>query len=362
MPKAELFQSVTQVVDHAREFIGLSAKTELLQNLTSLGHPYGLLLNTEIVSGPWLLCFSFSLAALGGSSQAINNSFPPSDERFMFVSTLLSKFGCQWLSLTLSKGEDDASSASSLDYKTKELGKLNSDWLNDPNTFKSRLTVSASLLAGSKMVLTKDKTPIDPNERLGLVALAPTLKAITELGERPRNLWVGKNQLGLGSSSIHLGTYHGETPYLIKSPQGEVLTHINPGDQVGSVHVASQAGRLRELSPLEKVEQITRDFIDLLKAIENGGNVDLTERQQKTIDKARTATFVGISHLVRIFGRRTGLPTWKLDALPPLVQRFHQHDSQAVSRAFGGSRKVKASDVEMMVITPEMRRQLVATV
>ena len=192
------------------------------------------------------------------------------------------------------------------------------------------------------------------------VVLAPgILKSLTELGERPRELRVGRNSIGLGSSSIHLGTFRGETPYVIKSPQGDTLTQVNPGDTLGSVHVSSQANLLRNLPPLEKVEQITNDFIDLLRVVDSGELPDLNEKQRNTLAKSKSATIIGISHLVRLFGRKTGLPTWKLDVLPELVQRFHQHDSQAVSKAFGGTRKVKSSDVEMMVITPAIRQQLV---
>lgn len=76
---------------------------------------------------------------------------------------------------------------------------------------------------------------------------------------------------------------------------------------------------------------------------------------------ARSAVIVGISHLVPIFRRRTGLPSWKLDVLPLAIQQFHRLDSQAVSNQFGGKRRVGVDDIEIMVITPEMRRQLVAT-
>ncbi|MFH1705986.1 MAG: hypothetical protein ABH867_03715, partial [Patescibacteria group bacterium] len=81
---------------------------------------------------------------------------------------------------------------------------------------------------------------------------------------------------------------------------------------------------------------------------------------QAILTAAQSAVIVGISHLVPLFRRKTGLPFWKLDTLPEAVQQFHRLDSQLVSDKFGGKRKVKPEDVEMMVLTPEMRRQLVA--
>ena len=102
-------------------------------------------------------------------------------------------------------------------------------------------------------------------------------------------------------------------------------------------------------------------YLLLLRAVNNDQPLGLNESQQRTIARARQATIIGISHLVTLFGQKTGLPTWKLDVLPELVQRFHQHDSQAVSNAFGGTSKVKPENVGMMVITPQMRQKLATT-
>lgn len=196
--------------------------------------------------------------------------------------------------------------------------------------------------------------------------LAPILlKAMAgkkESQERTRELEISQHAIGLGTTSIKLTAYKGEQPFVIKTPQGETITEVRPGNPLAFMHVSHQAKFLHDLAPMEKVQQITNDFIDLLRAVENNEFSDLNEKQQKTMNRAQSATIIGISHLVRLFGRKTGLPTWKLGVLPELVQRFHQHDSQAVSRAFGGTRKVKTEDVEMMVITPAMRQQLVATI
>jgi len=171
---------------------------------------------------------------------------------------------------------------------------------------------------------------------------------------------VGQNGVGLGTAAVKLATFRGQEPYVIKTPEGEGVAQINPGDPIGHIHLSHQASLIRQLSPMEKVSIMTEDLLGLFSAIDQPIEAELKPQQQEVLARAKGATVIGISHLVRLFSRKTGLPTWKLDVLPELVQRFHQHDSQVVSKAFGGSRKVRIEDVEMMVLTPAMRRQLVA--
>ena len=360
MTNPELIQSVAQFADQARELLDVSVRTNLLQTLTELGHPYGLLLGLSANSWPSiLLCPSASSSV---SADWSGNIY--SDKTSWFTPFWLSKFANMWLLGGKSNaGEEDLSSG--LPSSRNSIGRsdvLNDSFLEGPKAYEHRISIFATSLTGSKIIAFKNESGIGYKDKFGLTVLTPgALKSMSELGERPRELRVGRNSIGLGSSSIHLGTFRGETPYVIKSPQGDTLTQVNPGDTLGSIHVTSQANLLRNLSPLEKVNQITEDFMDLLKALDFG-TPGLNDLQQKTINRAKSATIIGISHLVRLFGRKTGLPTWKLDVLPELVQRFHQHDSQAVSKAFGGTRKVKSSDVEMMVITPSMRQQLVVAI
>ena len=178
--------------------------------------------------------------------------------------------------------------------------------------------------------------------------------------ERKRELVVGQNGIGLGTAAVKLATFRGQEPYVIKTPKGEGVAQINPGDPIGHIHLSHQASLIRQLSPMEKVSIMTEDLLGLFSAIDQPIECSLEPQQQETLKRAKEATVIGISHLVRLFSRKTGLPTWKLDVLPELVQKFHQHDSQAVSKAFGGSRKVRIEDVEMMVLTPAMRQWLVA--
>lgn len=358
MTNPEFIQSAGTAINQVKEVFDATAKINLLQTLTDLGHPYGLMVSAETASAPWLYCSSASSSVGADWSQSF-------DETSIFTPYWLSVSGGKWL-LCAKSGVGDEDFISGLPSSRRSVGSSNSleeSFLTGPKANEHRISIFASLLTGFKFFGFKNESGLGYKDKFGLTVLAPgTLKSLTELGERPRNLWIKKNHLGLGTSSIHLGTFKGEAPYLVKTPQGEVLTQINPGDPVGSIHVSGQAGLLRNLSPLQKAEQITQDFIDLFRAVDQTVTSGLDANQQAVIARAQTATLIGISHLVRLFRHRTGLPTWKLDVLPDLVQRFHQHDSQVVSRAFGGTRKVRVSDVEMMVVTPTMRQQLVATV
>ena len=128
------------------------------------------------------------------------------------------------------------------------------------------------------------------------------------------------------------------------------------------MHVSRQSSFLRKLSPLERIQAVTGDILSLFTAIDQPEQSGLNSKQQETLSGARSATIIGISHLTRLFSRKTGLPTWKLDVLPEAAQKLHQFDSQAVSDKFGGGRKVKPKDIEMLVITPDQRQMLAAAV
>lgn len=165
----------------------------------------------------------------------------------------------------------------------------------------------------------------------------------------------------VGASVINIAHYHGKEPFLVKRPSGEPLIEIQPESPLAFLHLNQQAGELRKMSPLEKVQTMARSLIDLFGLIDNQDLFkSFNPKQQAVLTAARSAVIVGISHLVPIFRRRTGLPFWKLDVLPQAIQQLHRLDSQAVSNQFGGHRQVRVEDVEMMVITPQMRQQLAA--
>ena len=181
------------------------------------------------------------------------------------------------------------------------------------------------------------------------------------LENRQTEFQVGRSRVSLGTTAINLKPYKGKQPFTIKTPQGEPVAQINPGDPLGSMHVSRQASFLRKLSPIEKIQTATSDILSLFTAIDQPEQSNLSSKQQETLSRARSATIIGISHLTRLLRRKTGLPTWKLDVLPEAVQNLHRLDSQAVSDKFGGGRKVKHGDIEMLVITPTQRQMLIAT-
>lgn len=173
---------------------------------------------------------------------------------------------------------------------------------------------------------------------------------------------IDKQRLGLGTVSLNLIRYKGREPFAVKTPQGEPVAEIQPGSPLAFLHLNRQPGALRQMSPLERIQTMTKDLKEVFGLIDNPELFNnLKPEQQAVLTAAQSAVIVGISHLVPLFRRRTGLPFWKLDVLPQAVQQLHRLDSQAVSNQFGGHREVKVEDVEMMVITPQMRQQLAAT-
>ncbi|MBU1322957.1 hypothetical protein KKE75_02775 [Patescibacteria group bacterium] len=388
----EVLQSAPQVAHQAKELIDLEMRSNLLQKLVESGHPYGLLLSQSNAS-----------STNGSSESLINFFFPPQKGEMKTNIDPISAMIC-WPSFSSSKYEISGGplgfSAISVPFLTA-ISLNSSSWglmrkifpsldgsIKDPGVgggdiyrihrkdnfqLKTGDVVAGFILTMfSKLAVLSSATK---NENIAhklhleqLFAqqafLAPVwLKLFAGENleqERKRELVVDQNGVGLGTAAVKLATFRGQEPYVIKSPKGEGVAQINPGDPIGHIHLSHQASLIRQLSPMEKVSAMTEDLLALFSAIDKPIEESLEPQQQETLTRAKKATIIGISHLVRLFSRKTGLPTWKLDVLPELVQKFHQHDSQAVSKAFGGSRKVRPADVEMMVLTPEMRRQLVA--
>ncbi|MBU2051658.1 hypothetical protein KKH13_00445 [Patescibacteria group bacterium] len=392
MPNAEFIQSATQFSHQAKEVINFASQANLLQTLTDLGHPYALLLGQSNASsiveelfppkkgeGKALknkeLLFDSSVIPCSWPSlkSALISNLPWWGSEFLYGTSLnvgviaSIMFG----SLNSERKGKSTSIPENIRENLSNLSDSSSMNENDPSSnMPTSALVNTSLSKGS--ILSSAKHNPDSARKINMeqlftqqTFLAPLfLKALAgekESSERTRDLEISRGSVGLGTTCIKLTTYQGKQPFVIKTPQGEPIAEINPGDQLGHLHVSHQAAFMRDLTPLEKSQKIIEDFIDLFRFVDQAEVLGLDQKQQETIDRARSATLIGISHLVRLFRHRTGLPTWKLDVLPELVQQFHQHDSQAVSSAFGGTRKVKSSDMEMMIVTPGMRQQLVTS-
>ncbi|MBU1499935.1 hypothetical protein KKE48_03650 [Patescibacteria group bacterium] len=405
MPNPEILQAAANLAHQAKEFIDLGARNNLIQTLTELGHPYGLLLGqsgdsssvnfsqsfiggkfpqrkveakamykqdgSKGLSGVSALLFSPSKYIV--ASSLAGGAFDPAMTPFWSTTLLNSSLANSAPSFLLSSDRETRNDYNPF-QKSSETSRYCSARSSDKDDKMTDLNKGSGLTIFSKaLILLSAKSNTDLARKSNLerlfthqAFLAPIFLKSNSGRERitrkSQAIKISRTSVGLGTTCIKLTTYKGEQPFVIKTPQGEPIAQINPGDQLGHLHVSHQAAFMRDLTPLAKSQRIIEDFIDLFKFIDQGRNFGLDQKQQETINRASNATLIGISHLVRLFRRRTGLPTWKLDVLPELVQKFHQHDSQAVSKAFGGSRKVKSSDVEMMVITPAMRQQLVATI
>jgi len=342
MPNPEILQNITNLAHQAKEFVDTAARTNLLHTLIDSGHPYGLILNSQIASFP-----SIFLLDSGGLSN------------LSFLATSLFAVGFS------TSNEEGATLFRSFQISIANYMLVQSFGLGDKLEGKEKETLPAliaSSLTGSSYISSKDTFMVGINEMFQTILIpnAPVVLGLmsAENKDSSKNIKIGKKEICLGSAVIKLTDYKNKEPYTILSSEREPFIQINPGDQIGYIHISSQAHKMHNLSPFEKTEQITNDFFGLLRIIDSGIE-GLNSQEQAVVDRAKDATLIGISHLVRLVRRKTGLPTWKLDILPDSIQRFHQYDSQAVSNAFGGTRKVKPQDVEMMVITPQMRQALV---
>ncbi|MFH0942713.1 MAG: hypothetical protein V1810_00920 [Candidatus Beckwithbacteria bacterium] len=404
----EIIQSAPQVVHQAKELIDAGMRSELLQKLIESGHPYGLLLSQSNDSSSVKFSHGFfeskfpqrkvetkaaykqdgskglvgvSMALLSPSKSIVASSLAGgvSDDAMvpfwsitLLNSSLANSFFPSLLSFVPEVRHEEIDEFHNSFEKSSGMSGYSFQRSSDVDNIMTDFSKGSGLTVASKaFVLSSAKSNVDLARKSNLeqlftqqVFLVPVLskRAVgeKEITERVRELVVGKNGVGLGTAAVKFATFQGQEPFTIKLPGGEELAQIYPGEPIGHIHLSHQASQLRQLSPLEKVSIMTNDLIDLFSAIDQPIMGEVPLQQQEVLAKAKQAIFIGISHLVRLFGRKTSLPTWKLDILPELMQRFHQHDSQAVSKAFGGTRKVKPGDVEMMVITPTMRQQLIS--
>lgn len=377
MGNPELSHQIGQVAHNAKEAGRLLLDSNLFQSLQDIGHPYGLLLSqSKNPSSKQLLTQSSTESNKMGDGwvglifNSSNFLFPEPKMETLESSSFAFEQGLADIffegNILLQRGKSflwGSYPSSLLSQGVGELSVVSSNADLDKNGLRRIVPFlfSSSWLSS---FLERVDYPKADDLNASLPFIIGPLNFLTKDSfshERQRHFQVGRSGVSLGTSSIHLKDYKGEQPFTIKTPQGESVTQINPGDPLGSVHVSRQAGFLKELTPLEKVNAVTDDLLALFSAIEETGLTDIPVKAQQTLEKAKSATIIGISHLVRLFRRKTGLHTWGLDILPEAVQNLHQFDSQAVSDRFGGGRKVKPRDIEMLVITPEQRQMLVAT-
>ena len=323
MTNPEFIQSAVQFAHQAKELIDVGTRTNLIQMLAESGHPYGLILNISQSSN------SFDQSA----DWLANLSFIPSD----------------WYSGSVADSAEDMGEDSwgSL-YTWGVSGQFKASSIHS-----SILIPSSAFLYGGGGA-SSFTSSVEGSSKAG----DSSAEALDNLSAG-RGFSVDKNHINFGTVSLKVTKFKGQEPFVIKTPQGEPMTEIKPESPLAFLHLNRQAARLKQMSPLERIHTMTQDLKKAFALIDEDGQFNgLNPNQQAILTAARSAVIVGISHLVPIFRRKTGLPFWRLDVLPPAIQQLHRLDSQAVSNQFGGKRKVKLEDIEMMVITPQMRRVL----
>ncbi|MBU1499934.1 hypothetical protein KKE48_03645 [Patescibacteria group bacterium] len=308
MPNPEVLYSAGNTIHQLLEARSALTDVNLLHMLQDLGHPYGLIMNFSSQKG---------IDSSAQSIQSINNFDP-----FQIYST----------------------SVHSSVVKSMENAGL-AYWFSSGPSIESIFHSGYSASSGWSL-LTSSVWSLEPERHK------------PSMGQK---ISVNKFGISLGTVSANLKRYSGHEPFIVKSPQGESVAEIQPDSPLAFLHLNRQPGVLRQMSPLERIQTMIQDMKNIFGLMDSEELLNsLKPEQQAVLTAAQSAVIVGISHLVPLFRRKTGLPFWKLDVLPQVVQQLHRLDSQAVSNQFGGHREVKVEDVEMMMITPQMRQQLVA--
>lgn len=330
MGHLEALASSGNLLHTALEARSALADVNLLHALQDLGHPYGIFLNQTASIGPSSVLSSFVSGDPATQNQLGNTS-----------SEISAGYFNESINFLLPASSEANPSARSLTASLIILA----------------ISANTGKLEGS------DSKESSWNSLLSsCFPIASSAEFSRIYKDEKKNLTINKNSLSLGTVSLNLTQFHGQEPFTVKSPQGEPVTEIQPGSPLAFLHLNRQAAEMRQLTPLERIQTMTQDLKKVFSLIDNPTSLDgLKPEQQVVLTAAKSAVIVGISHLVPIFHRITNFPTWKLDVLPKAVQEFHRFDSQAVSDQFGGKRQVRVEDIEMTVITPQMRQKLVNT-
>lgn len=191
-----------------------------------------------------------------------------------------------------------------------------------------------------------------------LIPIIPASHHIENQKYVNKRIEIHSNRIRVGCVTAKACVYEGQKEFTVIS---EILPEpyiLKPGDIFLILHVNHGGGSYAHLEPIARIRAIKKDFQAFCKLLENDSSYDLTSEEQKILQTFQTAPLIGISHLVRLMSTY-GLPTWNIQMLPKALQYFHKLDSQIVSHAFGGRRKVKTEDIKVVFIPPYLRSQLV---
>lgn len=349
MLNVEGIQSAGSTLHQLLEARSALGDVNLLHTLQDLGHPYGLMLS-----------LNESSQSLGDSKyrKCEVSSIMPSDSYSGSVADSAEDIGQDSWGSLYTWGVSGQFKASSIHSSILIPSSAFLFGGGGESSFKSFAGGSSSL--GDKSA---DMLDNFSGEKPSFIHSSNTIDNSTEkLSGRTNSFSFTKKGVAFGTVALNLAQFKGRETFVVKTSTGGPVTEVQPGNPLAFLHLNRQSVTLRQMSPLERIQTMTKDLKASFGLIDNQTLFDgLKPEQQAVLTAARSAVIVGISHLVPLFRRRTGLPFWKLDVLPQAVQQLHRFDSQAVSNQFGGKRQVKVEDIEMTVITPQMRQQLIAT-
>ncbi len=151
--------------------------------------------------------------------------------------------------------------------------------------------------------------------------------------------------------------YVGDSPFRVSHGSTDPYI-IKPFDRFLVLHVLNFNKNEGHSMPIAKIKQIKEDFQNLCWILDNPEKYIDSFNRLSVLALYRNAPLFGISHLVRLLSRN-GLPTWDIVNFPNYRKAFHTFDSQIVSWLWGGTRRVRASDIQVFFLTPQLRKQLI---
>lgn len=291
---------------------GWDNATHLRRNLFEKGHPYGLLLLSTL-----------NVAAEGSS--------------------------------TITVGPNSLSSWGGLILSSSGFSDLDHNW--------PLFLVSSSLWLGSSSstpVWNAHAAPLT-EQAVNAAALLPGLSFLHKdpSPKVDKILVIGKG-VSIGSLNARAIQYRGAEPFEVRDEQGKEISTVEDGDRLLLLHANREFLEYRSLGKVDRVKRMRQDFLSLCNGLEDPASARLSEGEQDLLEQFAKAPLLGVSHLVRLMGRASEIPTWGTEALPKPLRWAHAVDSLAVSFLFGGRRFVGPDDVRVCFITPQTRSQLLA--
>lgn len=138
--------------------------------------------------------------------------------------------------------------------------------------------------------------------------------------------------------------YAGPTPYEVKTPSGESLGVINPGDICLDIHVEGNRERYEGMQPMQKIYEFGTELRDACEVIDRLGKTEQFKR-------FANVPIVGVSPLARVIRRLDSDAVWQL-SLPPTVEKTYLDAARGVSAAFGGEEGAKEKGVYITCFKP----------